>query len=165
MNIFSLFWETVQQNPIASLCIFLGLTFIVFTGLGRFEFQGFNFSVDSTSKKNIFWLGIVLLVAGMVMASQPTLSFNGIVDLFKEKPVTKLHRAAIKWDIDLAEQALGELEDTGRECDKMLVNLFRERARLHGMPTALNYVNTVQREVESWNSKCRYPNLEHSDQV
>lgn len=153
----------LSQNPVASVSILLGLVIFLIAVSARAEIGGLvTYGVDHSSRLYAGFVGLIFIAFGLVVIVDPSLS--SIISLFRETPIQKLHRAARAWDTATAFQAAQQLQSSSDKCDQMLGIEVQELVSKRG-PSILNYVNRIQQNIELSNPDCRFPKLNHPDQV
>lgn len=136
---------------------------LIFSMLGKTEVAGiFKFTIDRTSRKFSRVLGLIFVVVGLVVVIQPSVS--SMLMKSWSSPIRNLHKAAIAWDQQTAFSAIQELRATGDECDQMLANSVDSWLAQYGLDT-FNYINVIQISIQEQYPNCKYPLLNHSDQV
>ena len=131
--------------------------------LGQTEIAGiFKFTIDRTSRKFSRVSGIIFVFVGLVVVIQPSVS--SMLMKSWSSPITKLHKAAIEWDQQTAFSAIQELRATGDECDYMLADEVGFWLSQYGN-NAFNYINIIQDDIERKHPQCKYPLLNHKNQI
>lgn len=157
--------EAVFTNPVESLSIGIGIVLLIFSLSNKASVGGiFHFEIDKSGRKIITFIATTMIVFGLISAMNPSLpSIASILSRLSASPISKLHKAAVHWDMPLGREAIQELRNTNNICNVALANSMESALNQSG-PQAFNYVNAMQMAIQQQQPDCSYPMLDHPDQ-
>lgn len=146
-----------SSNPTSGVLIVVGFLFVFISILGSIEVGAFRTQTDSSGRRVLLYLGLALIAIGLTILAQPSFSFLG--RLFAD-PVSKLHRAALQWDVRLGNEAIQELRKTKDICNHLLADYVGFYLNRDGN-NAFNQINEIQNTIQQAYPQCEYPTVNY----